>query len=72
MHSGFFGKPEEKISLRKTTHRLDYNIKIGDKVIGCSDTGRTFLAQGREGSMAVSCEDRNETSGSVKYRGLLD
>jgi hypothetical protein len=48
MRSGFFGKPEEKTSLGRTTHRLDYNIKMDDKVIGWSDTGWTFLVQGRD------------------------
>jgi len=46
MHLGSFGKPEEKTSLGRSRHRLDYNIKMNDKVIGWSDTGRTFLAQG--------------------------
>ena len=48
MHLGFFGKPEEKKSLGRTTHRLDYKIEIDDKLIGWSDTGRSFLAQGRD------------------------
>jgi len=46
MHLESFGKPEENTSLGRTTHRLDYNINMDDKVIGWSDTGRTLLAQG--------------------------
>jgi hypothetical protein len=44
----FFGKPEEKTSLGRTTHLLDHSIKMDDKVIGWSDTGRTFLSHGRD------------------------
>jgi hypothetical protein len=29
----FFGKPEKNTFLGSTRHRLDYNIKIDDKVI---------------------------------------
>jgi hypothetical protein len=65
------GKPEGQRLLVGPRRRIEVNIKIKIKLIGCESLNWIHLAQDRD-QWVDCCEHGNEPSGSIKAGKFLD